>query len=280
MTCSARWMSAAYIGAPPYTMVLKPSAVQPAGLGVVHQPLDDGGRGEHREPPDAARQGEDLGGVEAARGRHHVPRARHHMRDGIEAAAMRHRGAVDDGILRLDRVHVHEVAEAHGHQVAMREHHALGLAGGAAGVEQPGEVVRLRAPPALPARPAARRISPRTRHCRRGWSDAARRASGPRDRSPGESSIRTALRPAVARCKTLPWVQLGVDGTTPRRPPDAVQQLEAGGMVRQPQAPDLRTSPSVPSDAPPGGAALAKLRTRHHASPWSSAAVKTRANAP
>ena len=59
----------------------------------------------------------------------------------VDAGAMRHRRGVDDGVVGMDLVDVDEIARGHRIQVAMRLHHALGPAGGARGVEQPGQVV-------------------------------------------------------------------------------------------------------------------------------------------
>jgi hypothetical protein len=111
------------------------------GLGMVHQPFDDGGRGEHRKRTSRLGQPEQLRRFDTARGRHDVARAGHQVGNGVNAGAVRHRRGIDDGILRRDRVHVDEIGEPHGHEVAVRQHHALGPAGGAAGVEQPGDVV-------------------------------------------------------------------------------------------------------------------------------------------
>ena len=120
---------------------LEAGAIGARRLRVVDQPLDDGGRGEHRQPAQCGRQLEDLRWIEPARGRDHVTRAGHHVRDGIEAGAVRHRRRVDDRVTRIDRVHVDEVGQAHRHQVAVAQHHALGFAGGAARVEQPRQVL-------------------------------------------------------------------------------------------------------------------------------------------
>jgi hypothetical protein len=108
---------------------------------MVHQPFDDGGRGEHRKRPSRLGQREQLGRFDTARRRHDVARAGHQVGNGVNAGAVRHRRGIDDGVLRRDRVHVDEIGEPHGHEVAVRQHHALGPAGGAAGVEQPGDVV-------------------------------------------------------------------------------------------------------------------------------------------
>ena len=89
--------------------------------------------------PSGMAQAEQLGRVHAAGGRHHVVRACHQVRDGIDACAMRHRRRVDDTVFGRYGIDIDEIGQAHGHQVAVAEHHALGPAGRAAGVEQPGE---------------------------------------------------------------------------------------------------------------------------------------------
>jgi len=108
---------------------------------MVHQPLDDGRRREGGQRAERTAEREQLRRVDAAAGRHDMARAGHQVRDGVEAAAMRHRCAIDDGVAGAHRVDVDEIGQAHGQQVALRDHHALGPAGGAAGVEQPGQVV-------------------------------------------------------------------------------------------------------------------------------------------
>jgi hypothetical protein len=116
---------------------------QAGRLGMVDQALDDGRRREGRQRAERLAEREELGRVDAAGGRHHVPCAGHQVRDGVEAAAVRHRRRVDDGIVGADRVDVDEIGQPHRHQVAVRQHHALRAAGGAAGVEEPGQVLRL-----------------------------------------------------------------------------------------------------------------------------------------
>ena len=54
---------------------------------------------------------------------------------------MRHRGGVDDAVAGGDGVHVGKIAKGGAHQIALREHDALGPAGGAARIEEPGHVV-------------------------------------------------------------------------------------------------------------------------------------------
>ena len=79
---------------------------------MVDQALDDGRRGEGRERPQRAAEGEQLGRIDAARGRHDVARAGHQVRDRVDAAAVRHRRRVDHGIVGGDRVDVDEVGRA------------------------------------------------------------------------------------------------------------------------------------------------------------------------
>jgi hypothetical protein len=55
-------------------------------LGVVDQALDDGRRREGRQRPERMAQREQLGRIDAARGRHHMARAGHQVRDRVEAA--------------------------------------------------------------------------------------------------------------------------------------------------------------------------------------------------
>ena len=55
--------------------------------------------------PSCAAEGEQLGRIDAARSRHHVARPGHQVRDRVDAAAVRHRCRIDDGIVgaRPDR---------------------------------------------------------------------------------------------------------------------------------------------------------------------------------
>ena len=69
-----------------------------------------------------------------------MARTRDDMGDGVDAGAVRHGRGIHNRVPRLDGVHVDKIAHAHGQQVAVAQHHALGLAGGPAGVEQPGQV--------------------------------------------------------------------------------------------------------------------------------------------
>ena len=71
-----------------------------------------------------------------------MPRCARQEREVVHAGAMRHRRGIDDGVIAVHVVDVHEVAGRHRLQIALRLHHPLGPAGGARGVEQPGQVVR------------------------------------------------------------------------------------------------------------------------------------------
>ena len=110
---------------------------------VIDQPAHDGRRREQRQRPDAAPEREQLGRIDAAGGRHHVACACHQVRDGVDAGAVRDGCCISDGVIATHRIDIDVVAHAHGHQVAVRQHHALGAAGGAAGVEQPGGVAQV-----------------------------------------------------------------------------------------------------------------------------------------
>jgi hypothetical protein len=85
--------------------------------------------------------GENLGVLEDAGFRHDVARALQDMLDIVEPGAMRHRGGIERRVGGIDAVHVGEIGERHGMDVAVGDHHAFRLAGGAGGVEEPGEIV-------------------------------------------------------------------------------------------------------------------------------------------
>ena len=105
------------------------------------QPLDHGRRGEHRHALVRAKQREDLLRLEAAGFRHHLHAEPRHMRHDVEAGAVAHRRRMQDGVARRHRIDLGHVGEARGGEHAMRQHRALRPAGGAGGVEQPGEIV-------------------------------------------------------------------------------------------------------------------------------------------
>ena len=111
--------------------------------GVTGQPLHHGRSSEERHPRPAPQQDGDLLAVDAAGLRHDAHRAPGHVRQAIETRTVRQRRGVEDAVLRHHRIDVGEVAERHHQQVAVRERGALGSAGGAARVEQPGRVLRL-----------------------------------------------------------------------------------------------------------------------------------------
>ena len=203
---------------------LEAGAVGAGIFRVIHQSLDDGGGGEHRQPANRPRQIEDLGGIEGARCRHHMARAGHDVRNGVDAGAMRHGCAVDNRVAWVDGVHVDKIGQAHGHQVAMAEHHALGLARGSAGIEQPGQVLR-----------SACRD-------RRRWQGEQRFVVGAQGidgaigRVQALAHVRCDERPACLRVVKDPLrlaqVQLGVHRDHRESgPPGAVHKLEIGRMV-------------------------------------------------
>ena len=113
------------------------SAVAPT----IDQPLDHGGRGEHRHARPGGEQAEDLVRLEAAGFRHHVDAEPRHMRHHVEAGAVAHRRGVQDRVAGRDRVDLGQIGKARLRQHAMGQHRALRPAGGAGGVEQPGEIV-------------------------------------------------------------------------------------------------------------------------------------------
>ena len=65
------------------------------------------------------------------------------VRQRIEASAVRQRRDMEHGLAGKDLLDVRSVLQAHCHQVAVRQHRALGNACGPAGIENPGQVVGL-----------------------------------------------------------------------------------------------------------------------------------------
>ncbi len=105
----------------------------------VHEALHHGRRQEGRRAGMGRAQVEELLGVEGAGGRHHLPGAAQHVGRDVEPRTVRHRRGVHQRAAVVRVVDVGQVRDGHRGQVAVREHRALGAAGGAAGVEQPGQ---------------------------------------------------------------------------------------------------------------------------------------------
>ena len=120
---------------------LQIAEVRPADARMIHETLHHGRRREQRQPPVMRDEVRHLRRVETARLGDHLRRPHHHVRQHVEAGAVRQRGGVQDGIAGGDGIDIDEIAEAHGAQIAVAQHRALGPACGAAGVEKPGEVI-------------------------------------------------------------------------------------------------------------------------------------------
>ena len=95
----------------------------------VNEPFDHGGCREHGGARPAAEQAENLGGLEAAGFRDGVDAEPRHMRHDVEARAVTHRGRMQDGVARHDRIDLRGIGVACDRQHAMGEHRALGPAG-------------------------------------------------------------------------------------------------------------------------------------------------------
>ena len=107
----------------------------------IEQPLHHRGRGEHRHVLPRGEQAEDLVRLERAGLRHDVDPHPRHMRHHVEAGAVAHRRGVQDRVAGRGRVHLGQIRKARLREIAMGEHRALRPAGGARGIEQPGEIV-------------------------------------------------------------------------------------------------------------------------------------------
>ncbi len=92
-------------------------------------------------PGQAPKQRENLLRLEAAGFRHDVDAAAHHSGHHVEAGAVAHRRRVQQRIAGRQRVDLGGIGLARGGQHLVRQHRALRPAGGARGVEQPGEIV-------------------------------------------------------------------------------------------------------------------------------------------
>ena len=162
-----------------------------------------------------------------------MARAGHQVGNRVQAGAMRHRRGVDHGVLRRHGVHIDEVGQAHRHEIALGEHHALRAAGGAAGVEQPGHIVGV----AL-GHGNGRGIG------HRGQQGVGRfRFDVDLSLQPGQRLRRDVARdeaPARLRIRDdpldFPHVQLGVDGHHHQaRPPRGPHDLEVTRVVAHEQ---------------------------------------------
>ena len=204
----------------------------PAERRAIQQPHHHGGGCEHAEPGVAFDQAQHLRRLEAAALGDHVVGALGDEGERVEARAVGERCRVEHAIGGRDPVEVGEIAQCHHQQIAMRDGGALGSAGGAAGVEEPGGVVR-------PSRRGVRRIV--VEHCA-----VIVRTSDERRREPRHLSAHAldAFRVALVGdaepgsriaedVGDLARVQLGVDGDRDEaRVPDAEQRLEIVRPVR------------------------------------------------
>ena len=120
---------------------LETARVGGRGARMFDQPLDHGGRREHRHAGVHPGEIENFTGIEAATGRDHLHGRGRDLRQHVLAGAVRHRRRVQDAIAGGDGVDIRKIAGGHDQQVAMGDHGALRLAGGAAGEEQPSHVV-------------------------------------------------------------------------------------------------------------------------------------------
>ena len=79
--------------------------------------------------------------VKPVRSGHHVQARVQHIRQVVHATAMRKGCGVQHGVATRHRLHRCEIRQRTAAQLAGTQHHALGAACGAAGVEQPDRVV-------------------------------------------------------------------------------------------------------------------------------------------
>ncbi len=153
------------------------------------------------------------------------------MRQAVKTGAVRQRRRMQHGVAGRDRIDIGEISQAHRDQVAVGERGALGPAGGAAGIEEPGGVLR----PALDQR--GRLSGERAAPLGLAGDDEARelrQRAGQRRQRLGEigadkAQPRAAMAEDVAELLAM---QLGVDRHR-HQPgmPDAEERLEIGGPV-------------------------------------------------
>ena len=108
---------------------------------VIDQAAHHGRRGEKADIAVDREQRRDFFRIEARAFRHDGVGAHGDVRQAVTARAVRHRRRVQNAIAGADRFDLGEIGERLLHQIAMGEHRALGAAGGAAGIKQPGQIV-------------------------------------------------------------------------------------------------------------------------------------------
>lgn len=141
---------------------------------------------------------------------------------------MGHRRGIDHGVISGHRIHVQRIAQGHGDQIAMGQHHTLGAPGGAGGVEQPGQVgvlPQVRLHQLIARRPAL--------HGQPGRGQFA--AAGRQGRSVEASALIGVDQPGPGIAGNpggFLGVQLAVDRNRHRpAPPDGIQQFEISAAV-------------------------------------------------
>ena len=213
------------MGAPPYSSVFSPGWSDSRAAGWLTSRATMVGAAKRLTLRCSASDAENLLRREARR-RDQVLRAPQHEGQRVEARAVRHRRGVQADVLRPDPVDIGEVGPAHRQQVAMRQHRALGPAGRARGVEDPGR--RLGRASTAPRRrpPRAARPSPRRDGQDRARCELAERL-GQRRAGDAERRLGVVEDPGV-----LARVQPGVDRDRGQPgAPDAEQHRQELGPV-------------------------------------------------
>ena len=116
-------------------------AVLAAAFGGIDQPPHHRRRCEHHDIAKLPADVEHFVRIETAGFGNDVPATHTDMREMIETSAVRNRRCIQRHNVRCRRVDIGEIAQRRRHQIAMAQHHAFWPAGGAGGVEQPGEIV-------------------------------------------------------------------------------------------------------------------------------------------
>ena len=153
-----------------------------------------------------------------------MPGTAAHMNKVVQPGAVGHRRGIDHRIPGGHRVDIDRVAQGHGAEVAVGQHHALGAPGGAGGVEQPRQVLGLTrtwAAEGLGQRPAgAQGQLPARRRQHLGLEHLA---------VVGEDQPRLGV---VGDPRGFGRVQPAVDRHRHRaRPPDGIQQFQVVAAV-------------------------------------------------
>ena len=116
------------------------------------------------------------------------------MRQAEQSCRVRLRGQMEKTIVGREEINVRQIADRHRREIAMAQHRALRLSSRAAGVEDPGEVVRSRGRRCRSGRRRSIRAIPRRRARRARSRPVSAPARDPATSGVARQSARRAIR--------------------------------------------------------------------------------------